>query len=390
MAAWWLLHRTYGYYIDLQVYRLGIEVWSKGGDIYGAIPPTSIGALLPFIYPPFAALALSPFAVLPWELATVGLLLTSLASLAITLYVVARRCWPGGGRSGAVALTAFALPLSLLLEPVYETFRLGQVNLILMALVAADCLVERTRWPRGLLIGIAAAIKLTPLVFVLFFLLRRDFRAATIAVITAAAATALGFLVSFSASTQYWFGGLGGASALSGSPFHKNQALLPALVRLEVPTPLRALCWLALCLAVVLVAVPVIRRADAEIALLATAAVALLVSPTSWSHHWVWVAPALLVVFAHTARRRSLGWLLAGLAASAAFYFAPATDLPAEAMRELDWTPLQQLAGNSYVLMALVALVLLRLTLSRHREASLASVNAAGTPARPSALRRGA
>jgi len=365
MSAWWLLHKTYGYYLDLQVYRVGIEVWSRGGDIYGVLPPTSVGAYLPFIYPPFAAVVLSPFALLPWEVATVGLLLVSLASLTITLYVVARRCWPGGGRDGAVALTAFALPVALLLEPIQETFRLGQVNLILMALVAADCLVERTRWPRGLLIGIAAAIKLTPAVFVLFFLLRRDTRAAVVTVIAAAAATALGFLVSTSASVQYWFGGLGGASGLSGSPFHKNQALLPALVRLEIPTPLRTLLWLALCVGVLALAVPVIRRADAEIALLAVAAVALLVSPTSWSHHWVWAAPALLVLIVHAVRRRSAGWALAALVAGVAFYLAPHIDLPAEANRELDWTPLQHLFGNTYVLLALLGLVVLRLTVHK-------------------------
>jgi alpha-1,2-mannosyltransferase len=365
MSAWWLLHKTYGYYLDLQVYRLGIEAWSRGGDIYGALPPTSVGAYLPFIYPPFAAVVLGLFAILPWELATVGLLLVSLAALTVTLYVVARRCWPGGGRSGAMALTAFALPVSLLLEPVQETFRLGQVNLILMALVAADCLVERTRWPRGLLIGIAAAVKLTPAVFILYFLLRRDTRAAVVAVVTAVAATALGFLINASASVQYWFGGLGGASGLSGSPFHKNQALLPALVRLQVPTPLRTLLWLALCVVVLALAVPVIRRADAEIALLAVAAVALLVSPTSWSHHWVWAAPALLILAVHAVRRRSAWWAFAAVVAGVAFYLAPHTDLPAEANRELAWTPLQQLIGNTYVLLALAGLVALRLSVRK-------------------------
>jgi alpha-1,2-mannosyltransferase len=164
---------------------------------------------------------------------------------------------------------------------------------------------------------------------------------------------------------QYWFGGLGGASGLSGSPFHKNQALLPALVRLQVPTPLRTLLWLALCVVVLALAVPVIRRADAEIALLAVAAVALLVSPTSWSHHWVWAAPALLILVVHAVRRSSAWWGLAAVVAGVAFYLAPHTDLPAEANRELAWTPLQQLVGNTYVLLALAGLVALRLTVRK-------------------------
>ena len=75
-------------------------------------------------------------------------------------------------RAAAVVLGA--------LEPVLQTFEFGQINLLLMALVAVDCLVDRPRWPRGMLIGIAAAIKLTPAVFLLYFLLRRDYRAALV------------------------------------------------------------------------------------------------------------------------------------------------------------------------------------------------------------------
>ena len=131
----------------------------------------------------------------------------SVASVAVTLYVVARRVWPEGDRAGALSVASVALPVGLLLEPVLETFKFGQVNLVLMALVAVDCLVEHPRWPRGLLVGLAAAIKLTPAAFVLFFLLRRDRRAAVVTVVTAAAATGLGFAVDAASSARYWFGG---------------------------------------------------------------------------------------------------------------------------------------------------------------------------------------
>ena len=66
------------------------------------------------------------------------------------------------------------LPAALFLEPVRNTLNYGQVNVALMALVAADCLAAAPRWPRGALVGLAAAVKLTPAAFVLFFLLRRD------------------------------------------------------------------------------------------------------------------------------------------------------------------------------------------------------------------------
>src|SRR6185312_9635575 len=141
----------------------------------------------------FAAMLLAPFAFLPWTAAWVLLFVLSLAALAATLYVVARRAWPDGGPGGALSVTALALPVLLWIEPVLETFEFGQVNLILMGLVAVDCLTPRTRWPRGLLVGLAAAIKLTPAAFVLFFLCRGGRRAAGTSAVSFAACTAVGF-----------------------------------------------------------------------------------------------------------------------------------------------------------------------------------------------------
>ena len=168
---------------------------------------------LPFIYPPFAAMLLAPFA-FPAVDGRLGAAVRALAGLpAATLYVTARQAWPDGGPGGALSAAALALPLLLWIEPVLETFEFGQVNLVLMGLVAVDCLAPRTRWPRGLLIGIAAAIKLTPAAFVLFFLLRRDVRAAVVTVVTAAVATGIGFVVDATSSARYWFGGPAPGSA---------------------------------------------------------------------------------------------------------------------------------------------------------------------------------
>lgn len=205
----WPFKEITGGFIDLQVYRLGVETLRDGGDMYGQLPQTTIGIGLPFIYPPFAALVLAPFALLPWDVAAFAFFVTSVAALTITLYLVARRVWPGeNARRVALFATACAAPLALLLEPTRSTLDFGQVNLLLMALVAADCLTEKPKWRRGMLIGIAAAIKLTPAAFVLFFLVRRDYKSAITAAVTGAAATALSFLVLPSTSAKYWFGGL--------------------------------------------------------------------------------------------------------------------------------------------------------------------------------------
>lgn len=353
-----MLLYTHGYHIDLEVYRLGVATWLTGGDMYGPLPPTVSGLALPFIYPPFAAMVLLPLEVLPWTAAWIALYGMSVASVAVTLYVVARRVWPDGGRAGALSVASAALPVALLLEPVLETFKFGQVNLVLMALVAVDCLAEHPRWPRGLLVGFAAAIKLTPAAFVLFFLLRRDLRAAVVAVVTAAAATGLGFAVDAASSARYWFGGP--AAGISGSVFYTNQTIQAVLARAGVPVLAAKAIWLVAALALLALIVPVVRRADPPLALVTVAGFALLVSPTSWSHHWVWIAPALLVVVAQAVRLRSRGWTAAAALLAVTFFLAPFRWLPHQHEQELLWSPAQQVVGATYVIVGILALVALR------------------------------
>ena len=317
------------------------------------------GLALPFIYPPFAAMVLLPLEALPWTVAWVTLYAASLCSVAVTLYVVARAVWPDGGRAGALSVASVALPAALVLEPVLETFKFGQVNLVLMALVAADCLTPRTRWPRGLLVGLAAAIKLTPAAFVLFFLLRRDRRAAVVTVVTAAVATGIGFAVDPASSARYWFGGP--AAGVSGSVFYTNQTIQAVLARAEVPALTAKAVWLAASLGLLALIVPVVRRAEPALALVTVAGFALLVSPTSWSHHWVWIAPALLVVVTEAVRRRSSGWSASAAVLAVVFYLAPFRWLPHEHGQELAWTAEQQVAGAAYVIVGILALVAVRL-----------------------------
>jgi alpha-1,2-mannosyltransferase len=367
-----MLFYTHGYHIDLEVYRLGVATWLAGGDMYGPLPPTVSGLSLPFIYPPFAAMVLLPLEVLPWTVAWIALYGASLASLAVTLYVVARRVWPEAGRPGALSVASVALPVALLLEPVLETFKFGQVNLVLMALVAVDCLAVRTRWPRGLLVGIAAAIKLTPAAFVLFFLLRREQRAAVVTVVTAAVATGLGFVVDAGSSARYWFSGP--AAGVSGSVFYTNQTIQAVLARAEVPALAARAVWLVAAAGLLALIVPVVRRAEPALALVTVAGFALLVSPTSWSHHWVWIAPALLVVATEAVRRRSRGWTAAAALLALTFYVAPFRWLPHEHDAELGWTSAQQVVGATYVIVGIAALVALRIAFTRtDRPAAVAS-----------------
>ncbi|KZB86961.1 glycosyltransferase 87 family protein [Amycolatopsis regifaucium] len=342
---------------DLEIYRFGVDTLWNGGDLYGALPLSDAGIPLLFIYPPFAALPLTPLALLPWTGAVILLFALSLAALGVTFYAITRSLWPSGDRRKALLVAALAITPSLFLEPVRQTLGFGQINLLLMGLVAADCLLARGRY-RGIGVGLAAAVKLTPMAFLLFFLLRKDFRGALTAAGSFVAASALAFAVAPEASARYWFGGLAGASGISGTSFHTNQTLQAVLARFGVDSAAAKPWWLILTGVLLVLVTLTMSRSAVVPALLLNATFALLISPTSWSHHWVWIAPALFTTAAYTVlrrrnRRQAAAWLavtavVATIFVAAPFRYFPAFDRPGQT-----WTTAQQWLGNCYVLAGL-------------------------------------
>jgi alpha-1,2-mannosyltransferase len=361
--------------IDLEVYRFGVQAWWSGHDMYGPLPPVNNGAVLPFVYPPFAAVLLSPLAMLPWDASVVTVDILSGLSLAVTLYLVARVARPSLGRAGGVAVASLALPLTVFLEPVIQTFGFGQVSLILMAVITVDCLAGKTLWPRGFGIGIAAALKLTPAAFVLFFLVRRDYRSAATAGLSFAGAMLIGFLADFPASVEYWFHGGPNGGGVSGTAFKTNQAIEAVLVRTGLAGAPEKVAWIALVLVLLVLVARAMRDADPAPALMANAGLALLASPTSWSHYYVWVAPALLVMLAYTIRRAeerswwAAGWLGAGVLTAVLSHLAPFHDLPSTdfPVVHVHWTLLQQLSAATYVLLGVALLLFFALPRSFRR-----------------------
>src|SRR6516165_8794663 len=196
-AAIYFVHLGHGiglgcHRVDLEVYRAGARMLLHDGDLYGQMPRLSDGQELPFTYPPFAALSFIPLAVLGYS--TANWLLTAAAIVGVAASL---QCFAAAttGEAGARMrrLLPWALPAALLLEPIRSTLTYGQINALLMALVSLDCLTRVPRWPRGIGVGIAAAIKLTPGVFVLLFLLRRDLRSVARAGLSFAACTGAAF-----------------------------------------------------------------------------------------------------------------------------------------------------------------------------------------------------
>ena len=328
-----------GYRLDLDVYRTGARVLLHGGDLYGRLPRLSNGVELPFTYPPFAALAFIPLALLGY--ATANWLLTALtiACGAAVLWCFAAAT-PGQAGARMWRLLPWAAPAALLLEPVRSTLSYGQINALLMALVAFDCLTAAPRWPRGVLVGISAAVKLTPAVFLLFFLLRGDLRSAARGALAFAACTGAAFAVAPRDSLRYWTQIAYQPARVGGIAYASNQSILGALARLGLSHPAETWLWLALCVLAGALAVTGIRGAlrtgQVTRALLLNAAAGLLISPISWSHHWVWAAPALLTCLATTGPDRRRPPALAVLTLLT-FAIAPHCLLPSGSGRELHW-----------------------------------------------------
>jgi alpha-1,2-mannosyltransferase len=361
------------YRIDLDVYRIGGRVWLNGGNLYGALPATAAGVRLPFSYPPAAAILLSPLSLVPTAVAGTVLTLVTIALAVVVLRVFLRSLdgsvadRPGG--AGSWWTVGWLLPAALLLEPVRNTLDYGQVNVALMALVSLDCLTAQPRWPRGALVGVAAAVKLTPAAFVLFFLLRRDYRAAATAAVSFAASTGAGFLLAPRDSARYWTSVIT-ATGRPGSPVYAaNQSIQGVLARdgLDPHSPAGAVVWLAASTTVLALACRGMRRALADSAdawaLSLNAFAALLISPISWSHHWVWGETAMLTLALLSRRYRRRGGLAVAVCGLIVFAAAPQWWFPSGENRELHWAAWQQVLGSSYVILA--AVVLLRSAMLR-------------------------
>jgi len=270
-AAWRLLGHI-PYRIDIDVYRMGGKAWLDGRPLYadGAMFHTRAGLDLPFTYPPLAAVAFSPFAWLSLDVASVAITLTTLVLLIASTVIVLtgldvtassssttsepawlRRCW---------LAAAIVAPAVIYLEPIRSNFDFGQINVVLMTLVIADCVPRRTPWPRGMLLGVAIALKLTPAVFLLYFLLRRDTRTLLVTATSAVVATLAGFALAWRDSCEYWTDTVRNTDRIGTATLNTNQNIAGALARLGLGEGERFVLWMVACFLVLGLTVWAVRR----------------------------------------------------------------------------------------------------------------------------------
>ncbi|MGI5482837.1 glycosyltransferase 87 family protein [Streptomyces lavendofoliae] len=355
-AAFWMAQRAaHVTMLDLSVYRAEGETVLAGGDLY-AMRATS--ANLPTTYPPFAALLFTPLTLLGVPemrtLATAGNLLLLLALVHLSLRLVGR------DRPGTALWVAAVL---VWCEPVWTTLRYGQINLLVAVAVLWDLTRrENDRWA-GVGIGLATAVKLTPGLFVVLLLVVGVARARAYGwnpwLRQAATATGvfLGVTVASAVvlpydSRRFWTEMIFETSRVGRKEETANQSLNGVLARLMHTTDPGV--WWLLAAAVVgvagiTVAVLAALRDDRPVAVVACATTALLVSPISWSHHWVWCVPTLILL----ATRARPAWT-AGVAlafASFALWWVP--HAPAPVRLELHQNGWQMLLSALYTLVGL-------------------------------------
>ena len=424
-------------HFDVYVYWYALNNWFSGNSLYDwyALPDYK---MYPFTYPPFGAWALSPLTWFDYETAARLMIMAIALQTAVIVALVGRSLGWSWGSAFAIAPWA-AILVQQCLEPFTQSVGFAQVNTAMMALVMIDVAAPDSWKGRGVASGLAAAIKLTPAIAVLIFLLRRQWRSAITMVATSLAVTLLSWVISPGESARFFFDAMWDPQRAGDAYYTSNQNLKGFVARalpentwsiawaITVALALVAAVWLCLRIqaAATSVVTPYVISDDAargplnaaapatgatssaapapgatvyaasaalaapagdavelaasdavaapsavattpaapvlpeNLATLLTAAVimtlGLLVSPITWSHHWVWGLASVVVLIAVALRLKSAPLAAAALAQGALFIMAPHWWFPYGQVNELHWSVVKQLVGSSYTLAAIAS-----------------------------------
>lgn len=432
-------------HFDVYVYWYALNNWFSGNSLYDwyALPDYK---MYPFTYPPFGAWVLSPLTWFDYETAARLMIMAIALQTAVIVALVGRSLGWSWGSAFAIAPWA-AILVQQCLEPFTQSVGFAQVNTAMMALVMIDVAAPDSWKGRGVASGLAAAIKLTPAIAVLIFLLRRQWRSAITMVATSLAVTLLSWVISPGESARFFFDAMWDPQRAGDAYYTSNQNLKGFVARalpentwsiawaITVALALVAAVWLCLRIqaaatsvltsrsasddaapgplnaaapatvsaasaapaipagdAVELAASDAVTSADIttpdavattpaapvlpeNLATLLTAAVimslGLLVSPITWSHHWVWGLASVVALIAVALRLKSAPLAAVALVQGALFIMAPHWWFSHGQVNELHWNVVEQLVGSSYTLAAIASGVALAWALPMQATARL-------------------
>jgi integral membrane protein len=415
-------------HFDVYVYWYALNNWFNGNSLYDwyALPDYK---MYPFTYPPFGAWSLSPLTWFDYETAARLMIIAIALQTAVIVALIGRSLGWSWGSAFAIAPWA-AILIQQCLEPFNQSVGFAQVNTAMMALVMIDVAAPDSWKGRGVASGLAAAIKLTPAIAVLIFLLRRQWRSAITMVATSLTVTLLSWIISPSESARFFFDAMWDPQRAGDAYYAGNQNLKGFVARalpenawsitwaIAVVLALVAAVWL--CLRIQTAATSVVTSRSASdaaapgplntaaptapaapatgpaapasdaakpaasdavasadiatpsavatapapvlpenLATLLTAAVimtlGLLVSPITWSHHWVWGLASVVALIAVALRLKSAPLAALALVQGALFIMAPHWWFPYGQVNELHWNVVEQLVGSSYTLAAIAS-----------------------------------
>ena len=360
-------------FFDLKIYMRAMDWWAAGHPLYDYVQPDRVQGALYFTYPPFSALLLRPFALLP-----LGVTIATFTILTAVGVVVTTR-WlvqPTIERHDLprVFTVAVAILLVFTVESIRETITFGQINMLLVVLILADLLFavpQGRRWA-GVGVGLATALKLFPGIFIVYLLVTRRWRAAVAASATAALATLLAAAVAPADSWRFWTHELWATDRVGRTDYTGNQSLFGLLSRITAPDKPSRLPWLLLVVAVIAYglwrAARAARAGDALAGLTLTGLVGGLISPITWTHHLYWFIPAVVVLVdaaldadrdtaAGARRRRRLLAIAIGTAFVIIYGVVTFQDWGVAPVRTDN--PVEFVARNAYVLLSLLLLAVL-------------------------------
>ncbi|KZS68092.1 mannosyltransferase [Mycobacterium pseudokansasii] len=293
--AWTYLAPNGANFVDLHVYVGGAAALDHPGTLYSYVYADQTPDFpLPFTYPPFAAVAFYPLHLLPfgllallWQIATMAALYGSVRISQRLLGVPA-----GRGHRAAMLWTAIAIWL----EPLRSTFDYGQINVLLM--LAALWAVYSTRWwLSGVLVGVAAGIKLTPAITAVYFVGVRRWLAGAASAVAFLASVGVSVLIVGDQARYYFTDLLGDARRVGPVATSFNQSWRGAISRIlghDAGLGPLVLAAIAITAVLAVLAWRALGASDQVGKLLVVELFGLLLSPISWTHHWVWLVPLMI------------------------------------------------------------------------------------------------
>ncbi len=290
--VWWTVPNGLA---DLAVYRSGALAVLHGSALYSMKTPQG----LPFTYPPVSAILAVPLTLVPLRAAGFAWTVMVYVPLAVAVWVGFRDLLQ---RAGPYRQAVFAALVGCctFLVPVEQVMSFGQIDLFLVALCLVDCCTTRPWWPRGVLIGLATAVKLEPAVFIVYLLVTGRRKAAAVAAATVVALSAAAWALAPGDSLTYWTGAIFHTSRLGGNAAAGNQSLRGMLLRSVLPVHLASVLWLVVALAVAAGGFAAARacwqRGNDTAGVAIAGLLAALLSPVGWIHHLCWVVVAIGVI----------------------------------------------------------------------------------------------